>query len=505
MSIRMPLAAALIAFAGSIQGAVAMEIGFPITWDSLSNGLKVLIVRDTNVAVVSCRLYYFVGSMYEGPGTSGLSHLYEHMMFKGTKRLGTRDLKKELAYMAKLDSLDARFQRLRASGAPPTDPCLAALRDSMAAQLKAQREYIVKDELWDLYQTSGGTNLNAWTSDDMTAYIVTLPANKLELFYWLESDRMRDPILREFQSERDVVIEERRMRYDNRPVNKYYERLNALFYIAHPYRIPTIGWVSDIESHTRIDMEAHVRRYYTPDNAIVVLAGNVDAKKALADIKRYFGTIPRASQPKREVVTREPAPSGQTRFTMRDKADPRIDIMYHTPGYPSHDLYALDIIEGVLNGRSGRLYRKLVTELQWCTDAGAGNSVRLHDSYFQVYATLKDNANPDSVEAVLQKELAALASTKPQQREIDRVKNAIRMSFVSGLKELEVLSDRLAWYQRLGNWRDLASYPDSIAAVVPDSIPGVVARLLKPELATVGLLLTPVTDTTSRRAKGGAR
>jgi predicted Zn-dependent peptidase len=482
---KIPLIAILLFTSLSFAG----EFQLPVTYDTLKNGLKVIIVPDTNVPVVSCRLYYFMGSMYEGPGTTGLSHMYEHMMFKGTKHLGTTDYRKEVPIMKKIDSLEADMTRLQQTGELFTDSMKEALHNQVMSLLAKQRKLIKKDEIWELYQNNGGTQLNAWTADDMTAYIVTLPYNKVELFYWIESDRMRDPILREFYSERDVVTEERRMRYENKAIGKYWERLNALFYVAHPYRLPTIGWMSDIRSYTRTKLENHVKKFYTPDNALIVMVGNVDPKKTLSEIDRYFGSIPRAKTPKEEVVTREPDPIGTTRFTMRDDAEPRLDMLFHTPGYPNDSLYKLDIIEGIFSGRSGRLFHRLVDKEGLCTDAGAGNNIRLHNGEFHIWADLKHDTDPAKVEHIIREELAKTAKKRPTEKEIMRTTNDIRMSFISGLKSLEGLSDRLAWFERLRSWKDLLSYPDMIAAVKPDDIPAVAARYLDPELATIGLLL----------------
>ena len=466
----------------------AAPIDLTVHYDSLENGLKILVVRDTNVAVVSCRLYYFVGSMYEGPGATGLSHMYEHMMFKGTRTLGTTDYKKEEPFIERLDSLQTRIETLREQERTPSDSTIASLSKQISSTLEKQRAFIKKDEIWELYQNNGGTNLNAWTGDDMTAYIVTLPRNKVDLFYWIESDRMRDPVLREFPSERDVVMEERRMRYDNRPISRYFERLNALFYIAHPYRNPTIGWASDIQSFTRARLEAHVKQYYTPDNALIVLVGNIDPQKAVRDVDKYFSHIPRANPPKQEVVTREPAPVGQTRFVMTEDAEPRIDMMFHIPGYPSDDLFKLDVVEGILNGRSGRLYQRLVEKEQLCTDAGASSSFRLHNGEFQVWATLKNSSDPAKVEKLIIDEMAKLGAKPPSPAEMERNKNNIRMGFVSGLQSLEGISDRLAWFQRLDSWKDMFLYPDRIAAVDAQSIPAVVTKYLDPTVMTIGIL-----------------
>lgn len=478
--------AALLCIAFSVH---AEDFNLPVTYDTLRNGLRIIIVPDTNVAVVSCRLYYFVGSMYEGPGSTGLSHMYEHMMFKGTKRLGTTNYSAEVPIMKKIDSLELCMSTLQQKlPSKANDSIKETLHQQVMKLLDSQRKLMKKDELWELYQNNGGTQLNAWTADDMTAYIVTLPKNKVELFYWIESDRMSNPILREFYSERNVVAEERRMRYENRPMGKYWEQLNAHFYLAHPYRLPTIGWMSDIQSFTRTKMEQHVKKYYTPDNALIVLVGNVSPEATLKNIKRYFEPIPRAAVPRQEVVTREPEPAGQTRFIVREEAQPRIDIAFHTPGYPDSALYRLDIVEGIFSGRSGRLYRRLVDKEGLCTDAGAENNVRLHNSEFIIWAELKNTTDPLKVEKIILEELAKVQKSPPTQKELMRITNEIRMSFISGLTSLEGLSDRLAWFERLRSWRDLATYPAQISAVSSDEIPAVAAQYLNPDFATIGTL-----------------
>jgi len=336
---------------------------------------------------------------------------------------------------------------------------------------------------------AGGTHLNAWTADDMTGYIVTLPKNKVELFYWIESDRMANPVFREFYSEREVVLEERRMRYENQPANRFDEYLNALFYMAHPYRLPTIGWKSDIQNYTIQDLANHVKRFYTPDNALIVLVGNIDPGKAVSDIRRYFGGIPRAAVPKQEVVTREPQPIGETRFTVRDEAEPMIDILFHTPGYSNDDLYKLDIVESIFSGRSGRLYDRLVNREELCTNAEASNAFRLDNGYFEITATLKRGVDPLKVERIIREEVGTLVKKPPSPREMERIKNSIRMNFVWNLKSLEGLSDRLAWFQRLGSWKDLLTYPDKIAAVKSEDVPAIVEKYFDFDKATIGLLL----------------
>jgi predicted Zn-dependent peptidase len=472
-----------------VINAHGYDINVPVQYDTLGNGMRIIIVPDTNVAIVSCRLYYFVGSMYEQFSRSGLSHMYEHMMFKGTHRLNTKDFKKESVWLAKIDSVDKIIFAMKSRGISDTAGTCVKLRREISGYMDKEREYVKKDEIWELYMGNGGTHLNAWTADDMTAYIVTLPKNKVELFYWIESDRMANPVFREFYSEREVVLEERRMRYENQPANRFFEYLNSLFYVAHPYRLPTIGWKSDIENYTIQDLSSHVKQYYTPDNAVLVLVGNIDPKKAVTDIRRYFGAIPRAVTPKQEVVTREPASIGETRFTVYDNAEPRIDIMFHTPGYDNNDLYKLEVLESLLSGRSGRLFDRLVNREDLCTDADASNAFRVQNGYFEISAVLKKGADPARVEQIIKDEVAALAKKPPSPREMERIKNTIRMSFVANLKSLEGISDRLAFFERIGSWKEMLSYPDRIAAVKSEDIPAVVTTYCDFGKATIGLLL----------------
>ncbi len=480
----------LLSFLLIAENTSAFEISLDAHFDTLSNGLKVLMVKDEDVPVVSCRLYYFVGSMYEGPGTSGLSHMYEHMMFKGTKTLGTKDFEKEKPIMKSIDSIDVIIGNLRSKGYSENDSIFKLHRDAIFSLLDMQREFIKKDEIWETYQSAGGTGLNAWTGDDITAYIVTLPKNKTELFYWIESDRMENPILREFYSERDVVTEERRMRYDNKPVNKYWEMLAAKFYSAHPYRLPTIGWMSDIRAYTREKMSNHIKRYYTPDNGMLILVGNINPEEELKKIKSYFEKIPRAAKPKDVVVTKEPAAIGETRFTVHDNAQQRIDILFQIPGFPNNDLYSLDVIEGILSGRSGRLYNRIVKQDAIGTGAGGSCSYKFDTGYFHVWATFKNGTDPKKVEDALIDELNKLKQNSPSKNEMERVKNSINMHFIKKLKSLEGLSDQLAFFELYGGWEGMLNYPGEIAKIKSENIPAIATTYFNKELSTTGLLLS---------------
>ena len=390
-----------------------------VTHARLDNGLKVLIYPSHTAPIVSCRLFYVTGSVHEAPGHTGIAHLLEHMLFKGTQKIGTNDPAKDKTLEKQIESVMDDLEAVQ-------DTVKAAkLRARYDSLLETQRKFMHKEELWDAYERAGGTGLNAFTSDLMTAYFVTLPRNKVELYLWLEADRMRNAVLREFYPERDVVMEERRMRIEDSPLGRYWETLSGVFYEAHPYRFPTIGYPSDIRKLTRKEAEEHYRKFYKPNNAILVLAGDIDTAWALNEIKRYFGPISRGEEFP-PIVTEEPPQAGEKRLTVhRNDAQPRLDMMFHTPGFPHEDLYALDIVEGVLSGKSGRLYKKLVKDLKLAVSASAGNDADKYTSSFQVSVNL-DGAPPlDKVEQAVWDVLDDMAKNPISDRELQRARNQV--------------------------------------------------------------------------------
>lgn len=460
----------------------------PVYEEILPNKLTLLVVSDTTVPDISCRLYYFAGSMYESFSHTGLSHFFEHMMFKGTKRLGTTNYEAEIPIMTKIDSIDNEMLKLLRSGISRDDERVTNLRNEVFELMEEQRKYIIKDEIWQLYEKNGANGLNAWTSSDMTAYIVTLPANKVELFANIEADRMQNVVLREFVSERDVVAEERRMRYENRPVNNYQQILETMFYSAHPYQIPTIGWASDIENYTTAALKNHIAKFYRPDNAVIVLAGNITPKAASDLINKYFADIKNPKVEIDQVFTREPAPIGEKRFIVRENnAEPRIDIAFHIPGYKDSALFALDIVENMLSGASGILHKRLVEQENLCLSAGAWNYWRYHNGKFVIYAVLKSDTSHEKVEQIILEEIEKLTENEPNANELLRVKNNMQRQYLEKFKNLESFSDQLAFFAKFGDWRGLFEYQDNIENV--KSTTWAVKKYLNPKFRTVGWLV----------------
>ncbi len=453
----------------------------------LDNGLRVILHRNPQAPIVSCRLFYVTGSVHEAAGHTGIAHLLEHMLFKGTHRVGVRDSVADAALEARLDSLMIRLE--------PSSSLDSAVRDSLRAVydsvLSVQRQGLVKYELWEAYEKAGGTGLNAFTSDLMTAYIVTLPRNKVELFLWLEADRMQNAVLREFLPERDVVREERRMRVEDNPAGRYWESLMGVFYEAHPFRIPTIGYPSDIPQLTKRQAEAHYRDFYKPNNSILVLAGDLDIDSTLAAVKAYFGPIPRGEEFP-PVTVQEPPQPGEKRLTVRrGDANPRLDMLFHTPGYPHPDLHALDVLEGALSGKSGRLYQKLVKEKKLALDAYAGNGVDKYTSTFYVSVSMDAQSDPEAVEKAVWEVLDDLQSHPLSDREIQRARNQVAARTERSLENMEGLATELAYWEMRRSWEDINGFPAAVQAVGAEAVRKVAAETFRREAATVGRILPP--------------
>ncbi|MDQ3000370.1 MAG: insulinase family protein [Fibrobacterota bacterium] len=451
----------------------------------LDNGLKVILFPDRQSPTVACRLFYVTGSVHERPGNTGIAHLLEHMLFKGTKKVGIRDAGKDAVFVKQIDEVMARYR-----GLTPGDSAIAktlkAKYDSLIAE---ERKLFIKYELWEAYEKAGGTGLNAFTSDLMTAYIVTLPKNKVDLFLWLESDRMQNAVLREFYSERDVVMEERRMRVEDSPTGRYWESLMGVFYEAHPFRFPTIGYPSDIRNLTREQADHHYREYYKPNNAILVLAGDIEAPQAMAGIKKYFGGMRRGSEFP-PIVTEEPEQPGEKRLIIRkNNAKPRFDLLFHTPGFDHHDLYALDIVEGVLSGKSGRLYRKLVKELKIALGASGGNGLDKYTSNFSVSVDLDGNPQLDKVEKAVWEVLYDLGQKPITERELTRAKNQVAARSTRQLLDKEELATELAFWEMRGGWDHINTFPERVQQVTAQQVQDVCKKYFHRKNSTAGVIL----------------
>lgn len=363
---------------------------------TLDNGLKLFVHERPEAPDVDCRLVVRCGSVDEWFGITGVSHFSEHLMFKGTATISAKDYAKEVALLKQEDDLRATrilleddVRRTMESGRDATERVLKQL-----AALQTECDHVRNElaalcrtsDLPDLYRSAGGTGFNAWTSFDRTVYLVNLPANKLELFFWVESDRLFTPVSREFYTERDVVIEERRRAVENQPGGRVMESMLVSLFEALPYSTPIVGWPSDMLRYTRPAQVEYWRTFYRPDNCAVVLSGNVKGDDAKQLAQKYFGRIPRPGQAVPARVTREPPGAGRKFMTGQAKTPAAIaGLAWQTPAVSHRDAPALDLLSSMLNGDNGLLRRRLV-DTRLANQAQAMYVSGTMGGFFMVYA-----------------------------------------------------------------------------------------------------------------------
>jgi predicted Zn-dependent peptidase len=457
----------------------------------LDNGMQVLMVERHEAPTIMCAIFARVGSANETTGITGISHLFEHMMFKGTETIGTKDPARDREIMKELDALRAemrkeerimREQLRRGEIDDMLDPEAKTDRyRELDAQFDAlileQRELIIKDQLDEIYSKNGGFFLNAFTSDDMTGYFIRLPKNKIELFMWLESDRFGGPVFREFYSERNVVREERRRGVDSTPTGLVEEDFRSMFWKSSSYHWDVIGWSSDLGSITREQANLYYDIYYAPNNLTMILVGDLDPDKQIKMIEKYFERIPRGTTEPPDVVTLEEKQHGEKRLVAEAETSPTAEVWYHTVAWKHPDSYPLQVMAGVMNGKTGRLYKKLVEEKGIAKSSGRGGmrffgggglEVRANQESmkyagaFQISATGVSGVKAEQLEVAMYEVLEDLKKNPVTDEELQKVKNQLRvqnirfMDMMSGIGILFYLGQNAA----LGDWTEANNNPD---------------------------------------------
>ncbi|HYA48422.1 MAG TPA: pitrilysin family protein, partial [Burkholderiales bacterium] len=318
----------------------------------LANGMKILMIPKPGVPRVVCHIYFKVGSINERPGITGLAHIHEHMMFKGTEVMGVTDFAKDQAIDRQVDEVMGQIYHEKFWKADGGDPAkLAELQKKADELIASEKPYVIKDEAWNLYMKNGGTGLNASTSQETTGYYVTLPSNKVELQMLLESDRMLNAYFREFYSEKDVIMEERRLS-ENQPGSLFNEQVNAAFYAASPYHWDVIGWMDDLRKITKADLVAFHNTYYVPNNCVAIYVGDFDPAAITAMAEKYFGRIPKGPdlEPIRDG---EPPQYGEKRMYGEGPAPTSVQMMFHAPKEGNPDAAALSVLADVFGSGGG--------------------------------------------------------------------------------------------------------------------------------------------------------
>jgi len=484
---RASIVAGLVALA-LLTGPVvlAQEAKVPVTEITLDNGMKLLFVERHESPRVTAGWVAHVGSVNEEIGSTGIAHLFEHMMFKGTNTIGTSDFEAEMAIMAELDAIrnemETEYTALREAKRrgevtgniylPENQtPRLAELREKMKELQESQREHIVNNEYDKIYTNEGATGLNAGTNSDATVYFIDVPANRLELWFWMESDRLLNAVFREFYSERDVVREERRMRVESNPTAKYEEQFDFMFWGSIPYHHPVIGWPSDVESINRAQAENFFSTFYAPNNITAAMVGDFSTDEAIALAKKYFGRIPRGEMNPPEIVTEEIEQIQERRMIATADTNPSVQVRWHAVPFVHGDAYALDVMTDVLSGRTGRLYKAMVENQSIATgEPYAYFSAQKYAGSIEVGAELADGVPHEQAEAALVAEIERMKNDPVPERELAKVKNQSLANSFRRLQSNFYLLLQLLFYDALGGWEYLNTSPAEIQAVTTDDI-----------------------------------
>jgi predicted Zn-dependent peptidase len=361
------------------------------------------------------------------------------------------------------------------------------LEKKFAALVEEQRALMIKDEFDKIYTGAGGSGMNAGTTNDLTLYFITVPANKLELWFWMESDRLGSPVFREFYSERDVVHEERRMRTESTPTGKFAEQFEAMFWESHPYSWPVVGWPSDLKVISKQQADDYYATYYAPNNLTVAMVGNFDSDEVKAMANKYFGRIPRGETDPPDVVTLEMQQLAEKRMNAECDCQPQVDVRYHTVPFMHADSYALDIMAELLNGRTGRLYKELVMGKEIASSASAGQDSGKYAGSFSFSAETKGDATPAQLESAWYMELRKLQELEIPDRELQKVKNNVAAGSFRRLQNPFFLALQLMFYDGLGDWTYLNSWSEKTLAVTAEDVQRVAKKYFAPENRAVAI------------------
>lgn len=474
----------------SLAASAAPGLAERVIEHKLANGLTVLLVERHQAPIVSINVTFGVGGINELTGSTGVAHLYEHMAFKGTRTIGTKDYARERPLLDELDRLSAEIELRRAAGADA--PELQRLRQAFKDAQDRADQLVVGNEMSLLYQRHGAVGLNASTGKDVTRYVISLPANRLPLWAAIESDRMAHPVLREFYKERAVVMEERRLRTDDSPNGLLYEAFAAAAFQAHPYGAPTIGWASDIQALTPAETERFFRTYYGPANATIGIVGDINPPEVIALIESTFGKIPALPSPP-PVVTAEPEQHGERRVEVEFDAEPIVLIGYHKPSIGHPDDFVFDVLESILSeGVTSRLYHRIVREkrLAPAIGADAGFPGTLAPNLFVISAASLAPHTTVEVEAAVYEELERLKTEPVSPKELEKVLNNLDASLVRALRSNGGLAGQLAYFQTVArDWRYVLKARERIAAVSPQDIQRVARAYFTKANRTVATLV----------------
>lgn len=471
----------------------------------LPNGLTLILCYRPEAPVFSYSTLIDAGAVDDPTGESGLAHMFEHLAFKGTTEIGTKDWPAEKAALAKVEAADNAYEAEYLKPVGGDEKKLAQLKKAFQEAQDEAHQYVIPNQFTEVAEANGAEGLNAETGLDQTDYFWSMPENRLELWAWMESGRLADPVPREFYKERDVVMEERRMRVNSSPEGRLFEQFLATAYVAHPYGRADVGWPSEVSQITATEAMAFHRKYYVGANIVVAIVGDVDAKTALPMLEKYFDRVPGGPKPE-EMTTVEPQQYAEKSVVIRDQSQPIYIEGYHRPSYRDPDDAVYDAISDILsNGRVSRLYRSLVENQQIAAEA-VGESPYPGDKYPSLFvfgAVPVPGHTPAEMREAIHKEIEKLKTTDVTDAELQMYKTRARADLLRGLADSQGLANSLAEYQtRYGDWRELFQQLDRVDKVTKADIRRVANQVFVPSNRTSAEIDTQAPPATAN--SGGA-
>jgi predicted Zn-dependent peptidase len=465
-----------------------------VTEFTLANGLHFLIIERHEAPVVSFHTYVSVGSVDDPTGETGMAHMFEHMAFKGTPTIGTRNWPAEKAAMDAVDGIYARMDQERNKGLRADPKKIEAFEKEVNEAIAKAESYVEPNEYDRIVESNGGVGLNASTAEDSTNYFYSFPSNRIELWFLLESGRFLHPVFREFYKERDVVREERRMRVESSPQGKLVEMLLATSFAAHPYRNMPGGWASDIDNFRRTEAEKFYKIFYTPNNITIGIAGDVNPAEARRLAEKYFSRLPRAPLPPL-IHTEEPVQEGEKRVAIASAAQPFLAIAYKRPDQYSPDDATIDVLSDVFStGRTGIIYKEMVRDSKIALGAATQPTFPSgrYPSLFLFFAAPSSGHTVEENEKALDAIIERVKKEPVDDETLRRIKTKLRAELIRKLDSNSGLAEALCdYYANYGDWRKLFTELDDYNKVTAEDVQRVAKMLLVPSTRTVAYTYAP--------------
>jgi predicted Zn-dependent peptidase len=480
--------AAVLLTAGLSYG---LDLEKKVIKTKLKNGLTVLMLERHLSPTVSLYIRHRIGAVDEQNGQSGAAHLLEHMMFKGTTTIGAKDYTDEKKVLYAIEKTGTALDKEKQKGRKADPKIIQKLSDELKKLQNQGKKYFIPNEIDRLYTENGGLDMNASTGQDVTTYHVSLPTNKIELWARIESDRLLNPVFREFYTERDVVMEERRQRVESDPDGKLYEQFMSTAYKIHPYGRPIIGWEKDLINLSPDSVRGIFARYRNPESIVIAVVGDIKPQETLKLIEKYFGRIS-AIKKNKNMIPEEPQQKEERRVKVEFDANPMMIIGFHNPNAPAREDYVLDVLDTILtNGRTSRLFKKLITDRQIAKSVSSVNGLPAtrYPNLFTIFAQPRHPHTNFELEEMILQEIENIKTSPVTSEELTKAKNIIKTEYIKNLDSNSEIASMLTYYEvLLGDYRYISEYPQNIDQVTAEDIMKVAEVYLTKANRTIAVL-----------------